>query len=238
VRSLQAENALLARELGRVQQRCTRWRADSDARIDALQRDLMRARADGLAKTTRIAALAEALAALQRRAATWLTNEQLARRLADLQAHNRCLERELAQSAIPRVDAGPANLVAAVPPCPSIARMPPVSSDSRRTPDDGPRILCIGVRPRQMLACRQMVEDCGGRLAALDDGLAHEPLELRQALAAADAVILQAGFVRAAVCQAVERHCRETGAPCVRPESPCARAFERSLAQALALLRR
>lgn len=61
LRALAEENALLARELGRVQARCTRWRADCIAQAERLEASLVRARADAIVKQTRIAALEDAL---------------------------------------------------------------------------------------------------------------------------------------------------------------------------------
>ena len=63
LRALADENALLARELGRVQARCTRWRADAIAQAERLEAALMRARADAIGKQTRIAMLEDALRA-------------------------------------------------------------------------------------------------------------------------------------------------------------------------------
>ena len=57
LRALAEENAMLARELGRVQARCTQWRDDCIAQAERLEGLLMRARGDLIAKQTRIAAL-------------------------------------------------------------------------------------------------------------------------------------------------------------------------------------
>jgi hypothetical protein len=96
LRALAEENATLARELGRVQLRCTEWRDDCIAQAEHLQGLLMRARAESIVKVTQLASLRDALSALNKRAATWLTNEELVRRLSDLRARNRMLEAELA----------------------------------------------------------------------------------------------------------------------------------------------
>ena len=61
LRALAEENALLARELGRVQARCTQWRDDCIAQAERLEGALMRARGALIARETRIAALHEAL---------------------------------------------------------------------------------------------------------------------------------------------------------------------------------
>ena len=64
LRALAEENALLARELGRVQARCTQWRDDCIAQAERLEALLMRARAESIAKETQLAALRDTLAAL------------------------------------------------------------------------------------------------------------------------------------------------------------------------------
>ncbi len=84
LQSLVHENALLTRELGRVQQRCSQWRDDCIAQTDRLESTLMRARADAIVKETQLALLRDALDALQKSAAAWLANEAPARRLSVL----------------------------------------------------------------------------------------------------------------------------------------------------------
>jgi hypothetical protein len=61
LRALAEENALLSRELGRVQARCTHWRDDCIAQAERLEGLLMRARGELIAKETQIAALRETL---------------------------------------------------------------------------------------------------------------------------------------------------------------------------------
>ena len=97
LRALAEENALLARELGRVQARCTQWRDDCIAQAERLEGLLMRARGELIAKQTQVAALGDTLAALHARAADWPANEALVRCIADLRARNRTLEAELAE---------------------------------------------------------------------------------------------------------------------------------------------
>lgn len=157
-RALQAvieENAMLARELGRVQQRCSRWRDECIVQADRLEGALIRARADAIVKETQMASLRESLEALQKRAAVWLTNEELVRRLSDLRARNRSLESEL-------VDARRA-----------VEALRAAGDSPRATADDEPReapaaalahcrVLCVGGRARQVPVYREMVERGGG----------------------------------------------------------------------------
>ena len=65
LRALAEENAMLARELGRVQARCTQWRDDCVAQAERLEGLLMRTRGDLIAKQTQIAALHDALEAVR-----------------------------------------------------------------------------------------------------------------------------------------------------------------------------
>ena len=79
-RALQAlaeENALLARELGRVQARCTQWRDECITQAERLEGQLMRTRGELIARQTQVAALAEALNELEQRAAAWRSQETL-----------------------------------------------------------------------------------------------------------------------------------------------------------------
>ena len=84
VRALAEENALLSRELGRVQARATQWRDDCIARADRLEALLIRARGDNIVKATRLAVLRDALAALHERSARGSGLQEPARRIAPL----------------------------------------------------------------------------------------------------------------------------------------------------------
>jgi hypothetical protein len=61
LRALAEENAMLARELGRVQARCTQWRDDCIAHADRLEAQLLRARGALLVKETELGVLRDAL---------------------------------------------------------------------------------------------------------------------------------------------------------------------------------
>lgn len=65
--ALAEENALLARELGRVQARCTQWRDDRIAQVERLEGQLMRARGELIARRTQVAGLHDTLHTLQAR---------------------------------------------------------------------------------------------------------------------------------------------------------------------------
>ena len=225
LQSLVEENAALARELGRVQQRGTQWRDECIVQAERLEAALMRARGANIVKDTQLASLRDALDALHKRAATWLTNEELVRRLSDLRARNRSLECELAESrrALDALrDAGDARAPAANDEAPAA---PAIALAARK-------VLCVGGRARQVPVYRDLVERGGGHFehveAASDDCLGR----LSRLLAEADLVILQPGYASQGACRVVEAHCARTGTRCVRLDKTCALAFAHGLAQA------
>ena len=224
LRALAEENATLARELGRVQARCTQWRDDCIAQADRLESLLMRARAECIVKETRAAALRETLEALHKRAAAWLTSEELVRRLADLRSRNRMLEGALAQMrqrlvAAPRVD--PVTEID----LPAQAFVAPLATR---------RVLCVGGRARQIPVYRELVERGGAGFAHIDGVDAACLPQLRRALSEADLVILQPGYVCQDACHAVEAHCARAGVRCIQLDKACVLGFAHTLAEAIA----
>ena len=224
LRALAEENALLARELGRVQARCTRWRDDCVAQADRLDALLMRARGALMAKETELAAARDALDSLQRRAAAWRSQEELVRRIADLRARNRMLEAELERTLRPAGEVPPASGPAQVVPLPPSAGVPQLASR---------RVLCVGGRARQIPVYRDLVERSGGHFTHVDGSASGCLRALQRVLAGADLVVLQPAFVCQRACQLVESHCRQRGIRCVRLEKTCARGFVEGLAHAL-----
>ena len=218
LRALAEENALLARELGRVQARCTQWRDDCIAQAERLEGLLMRARGELVAKQTQIAAMSDTLEVLHARAADWLTNEALVRRIADLRARNRTLEAEL-HALRCRNAAGNDG---AEPPSSATALAPR-------------RVLCVGGRARQMPVYRELVERGGDRFDHIDGADPACLPRLRAALVDADLVILQPGYACQGACSAVEQHCARTAVRCVQLDKACALGFARSLAEATAI---
>jgi hypothetical protein len=193
----------------------------------------MRSRAQSIVKETQMASLREALDALHKRAAVWLTNEELVRRLGDLRARNRTLEAELARArdaiatqtdahadADPRLPAVDLRALALV------GRL------------DDRAVLCVGGRARQMPVYQALVERCGGRFQHVDGAHESSLARLGVALDAADLVILQPGYVCQRACQAVERHCARHGTRCVQLDQACVLGFASRLAEAAALDRR
>jgi Uncharacterized protein conserved in bacteria (DUF2325) len=207
LRALADENALLARELGRVQARCTQWRDDHIVQAERLEALLMRTRGDLIARQTRVAALSDALDELEQRAANWRSQETLVRQLGDLRARNAELEAELRA-----LRAG-------------VREGRPGAAAARQ-------VLCVGGRARQVPVYRELVERGGDRFDHVDGANPSSLPRLRLALADADLVILQPGYVCQGACRVVEQHCARSGVRCVQLDKACALGFARSLADA------
>ena len=105
VDGLAGEHGVLSRELGRVQERCSRVIAEQSAEIERLKAQLLRQRAVAIAKDTRIAFLAQDLERLKASLPEYANTmklreklEQLGARQADLDAQNARLRRQLAEA--------------------------------------------------------------------------------------------------------------------------------------------
>ena len=214
LRGLAEENATLARELGRVQARCTQWRDDCIRQADRLEARLVRLRGELIVKVTALAAAQDTIGALQQRAADWRKQDALVRRIGDLRSRNDALERELGE-------AGLRDVVAHPPTSPALAL-------------EGLAVLCVGGRARQVPVYRALIEQAGGRFAHVDGAAPDCLCELATRLADADLVILQPGYVCAGVCRAVETHCARRGQRCVQLHKACVLGFTECLRRALA----
>lgn len=216
--ALSLENALLARELGRAQQRFSDWLDTSTRACAALEAALVRERGATLVHVTRQQVLREQVAVLRRQAAAGQAREELARRASDLRARNRALEAELA--AIGRTVV-------------TVALDDATATAGARAVDPAvpstPRVLCVGGRARQLPVLQALVERRGGRFA-------HAPgddVGLAGLLSDCDVVLLHAALLPGGIVRQVDAHCRRAGTPCVHLERLCARSFEQGLLEAL-----
>jgi len=227
------ENAVLTRELAAAQQRSTRVGQEQAARNEQLHADLLRTRAELIARDTRIAALSEELRALEdavpalrlRRDLSTQVQQQIER----IQTLERALLRSREQCEQQRMQA--ADLRHA------LARASTV-----RAPDNGAdavadaalfaaeqAILCVGGRSASVPLYRRLVEDAGGRFLHHDGGEEDNPTRLDATLAAADLVICQTGCISHDAYWRVKDHCKRTGKRCVFVDKPSASSLRRAL---------
>ncbi|MDO8286530.1 MAG: DUF2325 domain-containing protein [Rhodoferax sp.] len=228
------ENAVLARELGRVQERSTRLLAQKSADMAQLQAQLVRVRADGLAKDSAAAMAREDLVALKA-SIPGMDNlvrqqkkvEQMAQRQVELEGQNAALRQQLAaatklletgQAAPTRADSGKQREPWAVPV--SVVLNQKV-------------VLCVGGRSGNVASYRDVVERVGGRFAHHDGGLEDSHSVLDASLSAADLVICQTGCISHNAYWKVKDFCKRTGKRCVFVENPSTSSLVRGLEQVL-----
>ena len=224
------ENAVLIRELGRVQERMTRVMAEKTAELKCLEASLVQARAESIAKDSRIAFMAQDLEQLRGSVSQWDEKvhlqkklERLTARQQELEQHNTELRRRL-QSAERSLSErhAPAER-AVVPDVAGVQEHPVHLALGQKT------VLCVGGRSGNIANYRDVVERVGGRFAHHDGGLEDNASVLDASLAAADLVICQTGCISHNAYWRVKDFCKRTGKQCVYVESASVSSLERKL---------
>jgi hypothetical protein len=232
--ALAEENAVLGRELGKVQERISRVMAQKTADIDRLQAELLQVRAESIAKDSRLAFMAQDIAALQASVPDLEDRQRLQKRIDHmlqrqheqeqlLAAYRRQLqaaERNVLDKA--RQDRATSNLPAA--PAAAEVKLHEARFDHKV-------VLCVGGRTGNISNYRDVVERVGGRFAHHDGGLEDNAAVLDANLAAADLVICQTGCISHNAYWRVKDFCKRTGKQCVYVESASTSSLERGLAQ-------
>ncbi|HET7794494.1 MAG TPA: DUF2325 domain-containing protein [Rhizobacter sp.] len=225
------ENAVLARELGAAQQRCTRQADEHRLRIDQQQVQIVQLRAQLIGRDTAIATLREDLQTLEAAAPGLKSRYELARESEHYMERIHQLERALlqAQQEAERQRRRTEELAN------ELQRRDGPADDAQAT-DTGPAtrlddraVLCVGGRPASVPVYRQLIERTGGRFLHHDGGEEDSPAKLDSTLAAADLVICQTGCISHDVYWRVKDHCKRTGKRCVFVESPSTAGLKRAL---------
>ncbi len=226
--ALHDENAVLARELGRAQERSSRLLAEKSAEISRLAALHMRAQADNIAKESRLAFLAEDLAALRASnpsqevgARLQKKVDQLLERQTELETQNASLRQRLA-AAEKALEAQTTKPQPAAKPAQPQAK-PITLYLNQKT------VLCVGGRTSNIANYRDLIERVGGQFAHHDGGLEDNHSVLDASLAAADLVICQTGCISHNAYWKVKDFCKRTGKRCVFVENPSTSSLVRGL---------
>jgi cell division protein FtsB len=229
--ALAEENAVLGRELAKVQERITRVIAQKNADIERLNAQLMLARAEGIAKDSRIAFMAQSMDALQAsipqledRQRLLKRLDQIAQRQQELETQNAELRRRLA--AVLRVHAEREGKEGSVTEPVAVQGVQAVLVQLHQKV-----VLCVGGRTGNIANYRNVVERVGGKFAHHDGGVEDNASVLDANLAAADLVICQTGCISHNAYWRVKDFCKRTGKRCVFVDNPSASSLERGLAQ-------
>ncbi len=227
------ENAVLARELAKVQQRSTRVITEKTGEVERLSALLFKTRADQIGKDSRIAFLGADLAALQASIPEYAAGvrllkkvEQLTARQAELEVQNTELRQKLlASTKSLETLAGEAMHAASAAQSERMAVLvAPVTVQLHQK-----TVLCVGGRSGSIASYCDVIERVGGRFAHHDGGLEDSQSILDASLAAADLVICQTGCISHNAYWKVKDFCKRTGKRCVFVENPSASSLARGL---------
>lgn len=232
VNDLIKENGVLARALGKAQERCTRVIAEKSAQINELHAQLMRHRATAIGKDTQIAFLSQDLKQLKASLPDYEnTNplrqklEHLRARQAELETQNAQLRRQLSQAqrslSLPNREVTCATDTNGHK---QAAKESPITFHLKEK-----TILCVGGRHGNVPNYRDVIEKAGGQFAHHDGGMEDSQASLDAVLAAADLVICQTGCISHNAYWRVKDHCKRTGKQCVFVENASTSSLTRTL---------
>ena len=231
--ALTQENAVLAKELGKVQERSTRLLLEKSAELERSNAQLVQMRAESLAKDSRLSFLQQDMETLKASVADFDAGmrqqkklEQMAARQAELETQNAELRSKLATAARSLDSLREESLRhAAMAEAQELRSIPIKIHLNQKT------VLCVGGRSGNIPNYRDLVERVGGRFAHHDGGLEDNQSVLDASLAAADLVICQTGCISHNAYWRVKDFCKRTGKRCVFVENPSTSSMARGLEQ-------
>ena len=233
--ALQEENALLARELARVQERSSRWMSDKSGEVERLNAQLIQARADNIGKDSHLAFLRADLATLKAATPGLESGLRLQKKMAQMTLRQTELEEHLgdvrqklalAEKALESLQASTTRQADVAPEEPSANRAVPITFYLHQK-----TVLCVGGRSGNVASYRDLIERVGGRFAHHDGGQEDSHNILDANLTAADLVICQTGCISHNAYWKVKDFCKRTGKRCVFIENPSATSLARGLEQ-------
>jgi len=235
--SLVDENAVLARELAAAQQRSARHAADHARLAETQQAELVRLRAELIARDTALAQVREQQNALEAAAPGLVGRFELAREARAQDERIHALQRSLlqAQQEADRQRRRADDAVAEWQARDEQRAAEPAALDAEAATANAlsalqhRAVLCVGGRTAIVPVYRQLIERTGGRFMHHDGGDEDSVAKLDSTLAAADLVICQTGCISHDAYWRVKDHCKRTGKRCVFVDTPSRAGLERAL---------
>ena len=217
------ENAAMARELAKLQQRSQALQMERNTELERADALLMQARAQAIGKDSVIDGLRAELAQLQESIPGLESRTRLAQRLGQMDQRERELRQQITE------------LKQAQPRAPEIAAPVPASKPAPARPMKMPirlvdqSVLCVGGRSGNVATYRTLIERVGAQFAHHDGGLEDNANMLDSSLAAADLVICQTACISHSAYWRVKDYCKRTGKRCVFIDNPSISSLARGL---------
>jgi hypothetical protein len=231
------ENARLARELARLQQRNAAMQLERNAELEQHASQMMQLRAQLVGRDSIADSLRHELEQLRASLPGLEKRTRLAQRLGKMDERERALrgqvtalKQELARAKAALAEQGPADApamrAAAHPATPDeqVVRMPERLAERS--------VLCVGGRTGNVATYRALIERVGAQFAHHDGGLEDNVNQLESSLAAADLVICQTGCISHSAYWRVKDFCKRTGKRCVFIDNPSISSLARGLEEA------
>lgn len=228
--ALQREHAALLRELASAQARASQDRDQRIAEITALRQELADLKKERAGLLEHTLMQTRSIDHLQQQLATPVDHDRLLRRLQHAESQVHALREQLSQQAASTELRKPAECTQ-----PNDAEACAEQCTHAETCNlAGRQVLCIGGRPGVVTFYRQLVESYGGSFRHHDGGMEENLAQLEPSIAAADAVICQAGCINHNAYWRVKDFCKRTGKPCVFVKNSGLGSFQRGLSELLA----
>lgn len=231
-----AENAVLTRELGRVQERITRVLAEKTAEIEKLRATLLQSQAHIISKETQIAFISADYASFKAGIPELEARTRLHKKVVlfeQRQSEQQALIADLRQQLLSNSKTQTAHaeivdeeIASQTQPTHLLKRVIPIVVQLQQK-----SVLCVGGRIGNVASYRDAVERVGGRFAHHDGGIEDNQHLLDASLAAADMVICQTGCISHNAYWRVKDFCKRTGKQCVFVENPSVSSLTRGLEQ-------
>jgi hypothetical protein len=231
------ENARLARELARLQQRNAAMQLERNAELEQHASQMMQLRAQLVGRESIADSLRHELEQLRASLPGLEKRTRLAQRLGQMDERERALrgqvtalKQELARAQAALAEQGTADAAAtrtaAHPAAPDeqVVRMPERLAERS--------VLCVGGRTGNVATYRALIERVGAQFAHHDGGLEDNVNQLESSLAAADLVICQTGCISHSAYWRVKDFCKRTGKRCVFIDNPSISSLARGLEEA------
>ena len=234
------ENAVLTRELARLQARSAVTQQERNAEQERHNAALMQLRAQLIGRDSVAAGLRQELEELRASIPGLATRERLARQVELAEERDTAQRQQIADMRRMLADAE-AALAAATAAASSAeeaakAAEAPISNtagETRQVVLHGRlaerHVLCVGGRSGNVAGYRALLEQCGARFSHHDGGLEHNANQLESSLAAADVVICQTGCISHAAYWRVKDYCKRHGKRCVFVDKPSLSTLQNKL---------
>lgn len=232
------ENAILSRELGKIQERSTRMMQEKTQEIEKLNEQLMQQRAENINKESVLAFLREDMQKLIAANQHVKTHQRLQDKVAHMRAHQQNLEEKIhllrvqltqAQEELTCKNAAFQVVEQELSTAKTSTQNKTIHSFPITLYLDKKNVLCVGGRSSSVPTYRNLIEKVGGRFAHHDGGIEDNQNLLEASLIAADLVICQTACISHNAYWRVKEFCKRTGKRCVFVENPSASSLARSL---------